>query len=236
MVDYIRKFTAPISIILFMLIFSVSFIQNYGQPYEGPILLNSKFKYFTKDPETSLVSPYLWEVVYYKGDLDRTFIRKDAVDGVNCLGMHVYQDGVNDTNIWATIHLKQMIGGQQLTRLLDSNIGVWVYPTFPYISDKESKNPDNVFGIEINDGVHIIWLIFSDQPLETYTLKNHYFKVIPTPLNEWSYRELNIKKIYETQGWQMPDSISFILIMGATRSLKGEFAGYVKEIVINEQV
>jgi len=235
MVDYVRRYTAPLSLLICVLIASVAFYRYYGQPVEQPILLNSRFKYFTKDPETNLTSPYLWEVVYYKGEGDRAYLRRDTVGEVPCLGMHVYQDGVNDTNVWATIHLKQMIGGKQLTRLFDSKIGVWVYPTFPYIYDKETENPENVFGIEINDGVHIIWFIFSDQPVEPYTLKSHHIIVVPTPLNEWSYRELDIKKVYEDQGWPVPEGISFIAILGATRSLKGEFAGFVREIVVKEQ-
>ncbi|MEM4246457.1 MAG: hypothetical protein QW390_04085, partial [Candidatus Bathyarchaeia archaeon] len=155
------------------------------------------------------MSPYLWEVVYYKGEFDKAFIRRDFVDGVGCIGLHVYQDGINDTNVWATIHIKQAVGGRQLQRLFDSRIGVWVYPTFQYIYDKETKNPENVFGLEVNDGTHIVWFIFSDDPIAPYTLKNHHIIVIQTPLNKWSYREVSIREVYDDQGWPMPESVSF---------------------------
>jgi hypothetical protein len=146
--------------------------------------------------------------------------------------MHIYQDGANDTYDWATIHIKQPIRGNALERMLEKKVGVWVYPTFPYIYDEIEKDPRNVFGIEINDGEHIIWFVFSNHPDQTYTLRNHRIVIIDTPLNEWSYREINIAEQYIEAGWELPEDISFIFITGATKVLEGNFSGYVKEIIV----
>ena len=228
----IRVFTAPLTILMCALIIFISFNQLYGIKYEGPIVFNSKFQYHTKDPLTNGTKPYLWESSVFKGPNDEVFARQNTIENQYCLGMHIYQDGTNDTYDWATIHIKQPIRGNALERMLGKSVGIWVYPTFPYIYDEIEKDPRNVFGIEINDGEHIIWFVFSNHSDQTYTLRNHRIVIIDTPLNAWSYREINIAEQYIEAGWELPEDISFILITGATKVLEGNFSGYVKEIIV----
>lgn len=230
--NYIRRFTAPLSLLMCILIIAISFYHFYGQEYEKPVILNSKFKYFTKDPITNDTKPYLWETAYFKGPNDSVFIRQDIIDGYNCLGMHVHQDGLNDTYDWATIHVKQRIRGISLEKTVQGKVGVWAYPTFTYRFHERSKEPENVFGIEINDGKNIIWYVFSDNEDQTYMLRNHRIVVIHTPLNKWSYRELDIAQQYKEAGWKLPNDISFILITGDTQGHPGNYSGYFREIVI----
>ena len=135
---------------------AASFYQSYGETNDYPVILNPRFKYFTKDPAGDQ-KPFLWEVTYTVGPNDSAFIRHDVVEGKECLGLHVYQDGANDTYSWANIHVKQALRGQTASRFLRSEIGLWVYPTFGFVQDPNSKEPRNVFGIEVNDGNHLIW-------------------------------------------------------------------------------
>ena len=215
-----------------IIIILLSFYQLYGQEYEGPVIVNSKFKYFTRDPLTNDTKPYLWESAYFKGPNDDVFIRQDIVEGYECLGMHVSQDGANDTYDWATIHVKQRIRGRSLDRILVGRVGVWAYPTFTYEFDERTKEPENVFGIEINDGENILWFVFSDSENQSYKLRNHEIVIIYTPLNEWSYRELDIAQQYKDAGWRLPKDISFILITGDTRIHPGNFSSYFREIIV----
>lgn len=228
----IRKLTAPVSLVMCVLIILVSFYHFYGQEYEGPIIFNSKFKYFTKDPQSNGTKPYLWESTYFSGPNDEIFVSQDIVDNHLCLGMHIYQDGVNDTYDWATIHIKQRIRGNSLVKVLDGKFGVWVYPTFTYIFDETTKDPRNVFGIEINDGENMIWFVFSNSANQTHQLRNHRIVVVDTPLNRWSYREIDISEQYREANWELPKDISFILITGATKGTRAHYSAYFREIIV----
>ena len=225
-----RRRLAHITLILFILIIVISFFQNLGKAQDFPLILNPKFKYFTKDSQTGLQRPFLWEVTYTLGPNDSVFLRRDNVADNECLGLHLYQDGANDTYAWTTIHVKQAIRGEDVSRLFRSDVSFWIYPTFSFVYDINSKEPRNVFGLEVNDGTHMIWFIFSDSAEQTYQLRNHRIVHINLPLNQWSYVELDLSNEYSKAGWEEPSDLSFILICGATKMTPGNYAGYFREI------
>lgn len=225
-----RRRLAYVTFILFVIIIGISFFQNFGKAQDFPIILNPKFKYFTKDPQTEMQRPFLWEATYTLGPSDSAFLRRDIVADNECLGLHLYQDGANDTYAWATIHVKQAIRGPDVSRLLKSDVSFWIYPTFSFVYDINSKEPWNVFGIEVNDGTHMIWFIFSDSAEQKYQLRNHRIVHTKLPLNQWSYVELDIAKEYAEAGWEEPSDLSFILICGATKITPGNYVGYIREI------
>ena len=231
----IRKLTAPVSVLVALLILALAFQTYYGVGEQPPVLMNTQFKIFTQDPYTNASKPYLWNTVYYKGPNDTAFIRSDVVEEEPCLGMHVHQDGINDTYDWVTIHVKQDLKGHSLRRAFQNEIHLWVYPTFSYKNYEETGDPRNVFGLEINDGNHIVWFVFSDKNQGVYQIKNHRIVVIETPLNQWSLRKIDVGQEYEKAGWTMPEDASFILILGATKHDPGWRAGYIKEILISEE-
>ena len=78
----------------------------------------------------------------------------------------------------------------------------------------------------------MIWFVFSDIENQTYKLRNHKIVVISTPLNKWSYRELDIAQQYKEEGWELPRDFSFILIIGDTRLHSGNYSGYFREIIV----
>ena len=225
-----RRRLTYITLILFLLIIGISFFQNIGKAQDFPLILNPKFKYFTKEPQTGMQRPFLWEATYTLGPNDSGFLRRDVVSDNECLGLHLYQDGANDTYAWATIHVKQAIRGPDVSRLFRSDIGFWIYPTFSFVYDINSKEPSNVFGLEVNDGIHMIWFIFSDSSEQTYQLRNHRIVHTHAPLNQWSYIKLDIAEEYAKAGWEEPSDLSFILICGATKMSPGNYVGYFREI------
>jgi len=44
-----------------------------------------------------------------KGPGDLTYLGEEAVEGRRGLGLHVYQDGLNDSYNWTIIHVKQEV-------------------------------------------------------------------------------------------------------------------------------
>ncbi|MEM2122386.1 MAG: hypothetical protein QXE79_01990 [Candidatus Bathyarchaeia archaeon] len=229
-----KLYTAPLSISLTIIVLVAAFHYYSGASYEPPIIFNPKFKYFTFDVETNGSKPYLWEVAVTKGPGDLAYIGEETVDGRRCLGLHVYQDGLNDSYNWVTIHVKQEVAGPQWGRLYTARIGLWLYANFSYKYFEETNDPRNAFGLEVNDGTHILWIIFSDKNEGVYELKNHRIVVVKTPLKEWIYREINISREYEAAGWDKPKYASFILILGSTKLAPGYYSGYFGEISILE--
>jgi len=142
----------------------------------------------------------------------------------------VYQDGASDAYAWATVHVRQNLRGRATRQILEGVLEMWVYPTFLHGRYPDSGHPKNVFGVEINDGTNILWIIFTDQPNEVYQIGLHRIVIVSTPLNQWSHREVRIGKYYSEAGWLLPSEVALILLVGATKGFPGEYAGFFQEI------
>jgi len=227
-----RKIFAPASILICACMISILFIELYGVMPETPAIANPKFRYWTRDPVWNFTKPLMWEVSLILGPKDRGFIRRDVVDGKICLGMHVYQDGVNDAYPWATVHVRQNLLGKAVKQLFEETLEVWVYPTFMHQRYQDSGYPKNVFGVEINNGTNLLWIIFSEQPSQVYQIKRHLIVIINTPLNTWSHREVQIGNYCSDAGWTIPSEVALIFLVGATKDVPGEYAGFFQEIKV----
>jgi hypothetical protein len=213
------------------------FTQLYGTTLEPPAIINPRFKYWTLEPTWKFRKPLAWEISLLIGPRDEAFPAQDDVDGRSCLGMHVFQDGEDDSYLWATIHVRQNLNHVATRRLLEGTLGVWVYPTFMHERYSWSGNPRNVFGIEINDGTNVLWIVFSQQEEEVYQISGHQIVIINTPLNRWSYREVQIGKYYSNIGWKLPSQVALIFLVGATRgggglTVRGWYAGFIQEVKV----
>jgi hypothetical protein len=145
----------------------------------------------------------------------------------------VERSNENNTSVWTTLHVRQDLNGQGLDSLFRSTISLWVFPTFPYEYDNTSHNPENAFGIEINDGTNLVWFIFADEPSQIFQLPHHRIVLSQTPLNTWSLRQIDIAKQYEEAGWTKPQSLSFILLLGTTRVHPGNWVAYVSGLSVD---
>jgi len=233
----VRRFFGPASGIVCVCLIYAFFTQLYGTTLEPPAIVNPRFKYWTVDPAWKFRKPLGWEVSLLIGPGDEAFPLQDDVDGRFCLGMHVYQDGGDDSHLWATLHVRQNLNRRATQKLLEGTLGVWVYPTFLHERYPWSGHPKNVFGIEINDGTNVLWIVFSQQRNEIYQISGHQIVIIDTPLNRWSYREVQIGKYYASVGWKLPSEVALIFLVGATRgagglTIRGWYAGFVQEVKV----
>lgn len=229
----IRGKVALASISISILAVTFAFVNYYGQIYEPSPLLNTGLKFWTRDPAKNLTRPYLWEVDIIKGPYDNVSIFPVHWQDRPSIGMKVFRDNLNSTTVWTTIHVRQDLRGQALDAIFRSTISLWVFPTFAYRYDTENKNPENTFGIEINDGTNLLWYVFSDSPSQVFQLPRHRIVLIETPLNVWSSRQINIARDFEAAGWATPQSISFILIVGTTWLYPGEWMGYFSGLTVD---
>jgi len=190
-------------------------------------------KFWTVDPTKNITTPYLWTVDLIEGATDNVTIYQSTIDNRPSIALRVQRSNSNNSQIWTTVHVRQDLRGQGLDALFRSKITLDVYPTFPYWYNPSSKNPENTFGVEINDGKNLIWYVFADEPSQVFQLSHHRIVLTQTPLNTWSMREIDIASQYQAAGWQEPDSISFTLILGTTWLHPGNWVGYISGLSVN---
>ena len=211
---------------------SFAFIIYYGQVFQSPPLLNTNMQYWTIDPTKNITTPYLWTIDLIQGSTDNASVFQAVVGGRNALGLRVVRTNANNSQIWTTVHVRQDVHGQALDAIFRSTITLDVFPTFQYLYNPNTKNPENAFGVEINDGTNLIWYVFADEPSQIVQLPHHRIILTQTPLNRWSTRTLNISSEYAAAGWNRPVSISFTLIIGTTWLHLGNWVGYFSNISV----
>lgn len=195
--------------------------------------MNTNMKFWTIDPTNNITRPYLWEVDIIKGPHDNVSIYQTVISNRQALALNLSRSNDNNTEIWTTLHVRQDVHGQALDAIFRSQISLWVYPTLLYKYDPNLYNPENTFGVEINDGTNLLWYVFSDGPSRVFQLPHHRIVLAQTPLNTWSLMELDIGKQFQAAGWKEPESISFILILGTTWLHPGTFWGYFSGLTVN---
>lgn len=189
-------------------------------------------QYWTIDPTKNITTPYLWTIDLIQGPTDNVSVFQAVVGGRNALGLRVIRTNANNSQIWTTVHVRQDVRGQGLDAIFHANITLDVFPTFQYLYNPDTKNPENAFGVEINDGTNLIWYIFADEPSRVVQLPHHRIILTQTPLNVWSTRTFNIASQYVAAGWEKPASISFTLIIGTTWLHLGDWVGYFSNLSV----
>jgi len=180
-----------------------------------PIILNAKFQYWVRDYTWNLFKPFQWELTPMAGPEDTLLVLNESVSGQRALGIAVNRGGQPSRTDWTILHVKQRINFTDV-------VGIWVYPTFSY---EEGTDPKNVYGVEINDGGHILWYIFSDKNEGIYDVSDyHRVIVVSTKLNIWSYRQIDLQQQYRALNWETPRTVWFMCIVG-TR-ITGNYHGY----------
>jgi len=229
----IRPLVVVVTLSVCILVISLSFTSYYGQVYQPSPLLNTNMKFWTPDPVSNITKPYLWQVDIIKGAFDNVSIYQFNVQNLASIALRVERSNQNNTSVWTTLHVRQDLNGQGLDALFRSTISLWVFPTFTYAYDNVSHNPENAFGIEINDGTNLVWFIFADEPSQVFQLPHHRIVLTQTQLNAWSLREIDIAKQYDEAGWKKPQSLSFILLLGTTRVHPGNWVGYFSGLSVD---
>ncbi len=232
MSERVRRGVAFAAIAFCILAVSTAFIIFYGQVFQPPPLLNTNMKYWTVDPTKNILTPYLWTIDLIEGPTDNISVYQTVIANHSSIALKVVRSDRNNSQIWTTVHVRQDVRGQALAAIFRSNITIDVYPTFTYVYDPASKNPENTFGIEINDGTNLLWYVFANETNQIFQLPHTRIILTQTPLNTWSTREFNIASQYEAAGWKMPESISFTLILGTTWLYPGNWVGYFSGLSI----
>ena len=223
---------AILSVSVCVIVLTLAFMNYYGQIFETSPILNSNMKFLTIDPTKNITKPYLWEVDIIKDSPDNVTVYQINYDNRPSLALKITRSE-NSSTVWTTVHVRQDLRGIGLDAIFRSRVSLWVFPTFPYWYSQDSKNPENTFGIEINDGTNLLWYVFADAPSQIFQLPHHRIVLIQTPLDTWSQREIDIAQQFKEAGWKKPQSLSFILIMGTTWVHPGTWVGYFSDLSVN---
>jgi hypothetical protein len=77
---------------------------------------------------------------------------------------------------------------------------VWVYPTLTSTDLGRA-----VYGIEFDDGVHRLWVLFGASDGQgVLESENTRYVFVRAPLNEWSRQEIDLPALYAGFGWALP--------------------------------
>ena len=196
----LRLVVGVVAIAFCILAISSAFIVFYGQVFQPPPLLNTNMKFWTVDPTKNILTPYLWTIDLIQGSTDNVTVYQTQVADRLAIALRVIRNDPNNSQVWTTVHVRQDLRGQALEEIFNSKIMLDVYPTFPYWYNPTSNNPENTYGVEINDGTNLLWYVFADQPNQVFQLPHHRIVLTQTPLNTWSTREIDIASQFEACG------------------------------------
>jgi len=167
----------------------------------------------------------VWDLDYGKGAGDQIRLEQATLSGRNALEMQLFQNGTDDK--WVYVHLIQKIDAARLTALFDMELSVWAFAEPPCSCKLASNYQPVIFGIETNDGTHVLTFIFSNTTYELQQLPTHRIVFLPTPPGEWTLHTIDLAREYDNAQWERPDQLSFMIIFEAAGSAGGWHTAYL---------
>jgi hypothetical protein len=220
-----KKLIAPITVTLLLIIAGLAFLDLQPSYVGPPPILDPNFQLWVGNAGARRLM--LWDMEYVKGPADNVSLREAVVDGRNATELQVEQSGISDAPVY--VYLEQTIDGARLTGLLEDDVGIWVLAE-PCTCNGTSTARSLLFGVELNDGVHTLTFIFSDQAIEARTLLAHRFVYLTTQSGAWTYQHINVTRQYALAQWSLPEQVTFSLVFEAGALATGLHAAYVNSI------
>jgi hypothetical protein len=221
-----RKYFAPVSILILVLAGVFAFV-NQQHAYSGPPpILDPDFKLWRNDSRGQRLM--VWNSESVKGVNDLAVMNVSSIMGRDAVALGIFQSGAGSR--WVYESLSQTLDGSRLLSLLNMSIGIWILRE-PCRCDANPFNKTSVvLSVEVNDGVHTISFVFSDQLQGTQTLLGHRIVFMPTPSGVWTYQKFNIAREYAGSHWSAPDQLTFSIVFGVGGSAVGWHYAYLNTV------
>lgn len=220
-----KKLTAPLSAVFLIVIAGLAFTNLQAKSESPPLILDPQFELWVSDPKLGGERPLVWGLEYARGAGDQVALQAVVLADKRALEISIFQDGVDDE--WAYVYLSQMIDGARLMALLDEELGVWIFSGSSCACQETSPPQSTVFGLETNDGMHTLTFIFSSETVEPQEFLTQRTVFLQTPQGQWVYQTINFTKQYAEAHWNLPDRLSFSIVLGAPGHATGAHVGYV---------
>ena len=222
-----KKLIAPASVTLLLVIAGLAFLGLRPVFVGPPPILDPNFQVWVGDAGARRLM--LWDMEYVKGPADNVSLREATVNGRSATELLVRHSEVNGASVY--VYLKQAIDGARLTGLLENDVGIWAL-TEPCLCNATSTARSSLFGVELNDGIHTLTFVFSDQVIETRTLLAHRFVYMTTKSGVWAYHHINVTGQYTLAQWGVPDHLTFSLVFEVGALATGLHRAYVNSIQV----
>jgi hypothetical protein len=220
-----KKLVAPISVALLLIIAGLAFLDLQPNFVGPPPILDPNFQLWVG--EVGARRLMVWDMEYVKGPSDSVSLSEAVVGGKSAAQLLVRQSSIDGAPVY--VYLKQSIDGARLTELFESDIGLWVLAEACRCNSTSTAR-SIIFGVELNDGVHVLTFIFSDQTIEARTILAHRFVYLTTQSGAWTYQHIDLSEQYAMAHWGLPDRVSFSLVFEAGELATGQHSAYVNSI------
>jgi hypothetical protein len=223
----IRKYFAAISVAILILVAAFAFV-NLGGTYSGPPpILDPDFKLWANSP----TGPQLmvWDPEYVKSSFDQATMNATATDGRDAVQLGIFQSG-RAVDVYEA--LTQTIDGARLTAFFHSTVGLWLVKEPCHCDGNPFNETAVTLLVEVNDGLHTISFLFSDQYSGTLSALNNRIEFRPTPSGAWEFQEFNFTEEYAAAHWNLPSSLTFRIIFGAGKTAVGWHYVFLNRITV----
>ncbi|MFN8564800.1 MAG: hypothetical protein U0703_24975 [Anaerolineae bacterium] len=130
-----------------------------------------------------------------------------AVDGRDALSVTLnIPDG--SSPLW-TARLSQRV-------TFPRDLAVWVYP-----SDSADDATQSTYGLEFDDGVHRLWVLFGQSTQSGELVDGTAYIYLDTPAATWTRQVIDLAELYDHFGWELPSY---------TRREKNGLAFYARQV------
>jgi uncharacterized membrane protein len=194
-----------------------------GAKPEG--IFNGDFSQWLTTDETS--QPLGWEPVLLTGKGDEAAIKDMSIEGVKCLGMAIYEDGMRDETRDTTY-----AGVFQKILFPTSELKIKVFPTV---------NTDTTGRVVLGSGIHFVdedgrsvIIGFSDkvegEQIIQYGDNTRFLVIKHAPLNQWSEQTIDLAAYWAKARWWQPKEVNLYLLASTSYTEPGYYAFYVAQI------
>ena len=222
----LNRYFAPVSAGILILVAAFAFTNLQGT-YSGPApILDPNFKLWSTNSTGSQLS--VWNLESVKGSDDQVSLNETTINGRDAAQLAVFQSGERPG--WVYAGLTQTLDGARLAALFKSTLGIWFMKEPCHCDDYPFNTTAVTLVLEINDGIHTISYVFSDNREGILPLLNHELVFRPAPSGVWTFQQFNFTKEYSDAHWSIPTSLNFRIIFGVGQSSPGWHYAYLNRI------
>jgi hypothetical protein len=220
--SFVRRATAPISIgLLIILAVIAPFTVLRSNPAISPPVLDPNFELWTGSPgERHLV---VWRSEYVAATGDSISLLQTTFDHMKALEFDLFKENKSGSTY---AFVSQVIDGPRLTALFTLNISAWVMKEACACNTSPTTG-DEVFGVELNDGTHVLSYVFSGQRAETQRLWDKRVVFLETPTNQWAKIPLDVARQFYSAQWKKPERLTLGVVFGAGSGVTGLRRAYL---------
>ena len=217
----LRRATAPVSVALLIIVAALAFANLQTSSVPSPPILDPNFELWAESATGS--HPLVWRFEHVEAVDDSASLKQIQVDGMKATELAIFRGGKTG---WTYAYLSQVIDGARLTALFTQEIEVSVMRE-ACICSSSALSAGTLFGVEVNDGTHVLTYAFSEYRAATQVFLAHRIASLQTPSGEWVQQRLDFAEQYKDAQWKTPDRVTLSIVFGVGLNATGWQRAYV---------